>query len=172
MRHLTAATTIGMLSGVLMSCTPLATYPPDNRPLGQSVVNEPVPTLIADAVSYSASAYGDTDDLAINLPPGSTMRLYERVIAHLGEGRPQTNAAEAAYHVTKVRCRGLAGEVDMFIPQRDGSYRFATLYFQSEPFQPFRHIRTRWWDLNESPPAPAYAAAPDREVVQPVLAHD
>ena len=75
---------------------------------------------------------------------------------------------------TKVRCRALTGEVDIFIPAADGSYRFATLYFKSEPFQPYHHVRTRWWDTGEMPPPPAYGVTPgvDPAVVQPVLAHD
>ncbi len=161
----------------LAACTPLATYPPDNRAMStRAVVNEPVPTLIVESIAYADSRYGTGDDFAIDLPAGTSERLYRRVIERLGKGHVLTVTGEPAYYITKVRARGLNGEVDIFIPDTDGTYRFATMSFRRDAFSGYVLQDTRWWKTGEQPPAvPNYvvAAEPsDAPIEQPVLAHD
>ncbi len=172
---------LGLAAATLSACTTIATYPSDSRAelSPEATVNEPIGQLIAAAIDYAGSTE-TVEDPAINLPDGSGMRLYQQVIGHLGRGHAQVDPDEPAYSITKVRARGLNGEVDLFIPNVDGSYSFATLTFRRNPFAEFRHTRTRWWDLGEQPPAVNHVALeqnarPDPEeepVVQPVLAHD
>lgn len=161
----------------LSACAPFATYPPDSRALTpKSVVNEPIPTLIVESLRYADAQYGTGENLAIDLPAGSSPRLYERVTRDLGKGHPLTAPGQPAYYVTKVRARGLDGEVDLFVPGPDDSYRYATLSFRNDPFQGWYHTETRWWRTGEQPPAPNYVMAkPQREtdeVEQAILAHD
>ena len=184
MRTHTTLTTmsLGLAAATLSACTTLATYPSDSRAelSPEATVNEPVPKLIAAAIDYAGSTEGSVGDPAINLPDGSGMRLYEQVIGRLGRGHAQIDPDEPAYSITKVRARGLEGEVDLFIPNVDGSYSFATLTFRRNPFAEFRHTRTRWWSLAEQPPGINHVVlqqvaphGPDEApVAQPVLAHD
>ncbi len=184
MRTHTTLTTmsLGLAAATLSACTTLATYPSDSRAelSPEANVNEPIPKLIAAAIDYAGSTEGSVGDPAINLPDGSGMRLYEQVIGRLGRGHAQIDPDEPAYSITKVRARGLEGEVDLFIPNVDGSYSFATLTFRRNPFAEFRHTRTRWWSLAEQPPGINHVVlqqvaphGPDEApVAQPVLAHD
>ncbi len=172
---------IGLAAAMLSACTTIATYPSDSRAelSPEATVNEPIGQLIAAAIDYAGPAE-TVEDPAINLPDGSGMRLYEQVIGRLGRGHAQVDPDEPAYSITKVRARGLNAEVDLFIPNIDGSYSFATLTFRRNPFAEFRHTRTRWWDLGEQPPAVNHVVleqnarlGPDEApVVQPVLGHD
>ena len=163
----------------LSACTPLATYPPDSRTLRpESVVNEPIPSLIVESIRYADGRYGTGDEFAIDLPAGSSAWLYEKITTRLGKGHVLTAPGEPAYYVTKVRARGMNGDVDIFIPDADGTYRFATLSFNHQGFRGWQHQGTRWWQTGEQPPAPNYVVAkpqpgPDEVVIeQPVLAHD
>jgi hypothetical protein len=172
---------LGLTVATLSACTTLATYPSDSKSevSPDAKVNDAVPQLIAAAIDYSGSTEV-VEDPAINLPDGSGMTLYEQVFDHLGRGHAQVDPDEPAYSITKVRARGLDGEVDLFIPNLDGSYSFATLSFRRNPFAPFRHTSTRWWNLGELPPAINHVvlqqnapAEPEQApVAQPVLAHD
>ena len=172
---------LGLAVATLSACTTLATYPSDSRAelSPEATVNESVGELIAAAIDY-AGPTEVVEDPAINLPDGSGMKLYEQVIDRLGRGHAQVDPDEPAYSITKVRTRGLNGEVDLFIPNLDGSYSFATLTFRRNPFAEFRHTRTRWWNLAEQPPginhiALEHNARPDPDeapIAQPVLAHD
>ena len=173
---------LGLAVATLSACSPVATYPSDSRALTQTAaVREPVPTLMAEAINYACATYDPDGDPAINLPAGTSMKLYDRVIAHLGSGHPQVNPDEPAISITKVRSRGFVGSIDLFIPTIDGSHSFATLTFRRDAFNGYRYVRTKWWDIAETPPAVNYVVlqqhdAPTADDVapvgQPVLAHD
>jgi hypothetical protein len=159
MRHIPLAVALGA-AGLLAACTPLATYPPDSRAANpKAVVNEPIPTIMAETVLYCNAKYPVGGDPAICLPAGSSTKLYDRVIRLLGQGHPMTDPDEPAYHITEVRSRGLKAEVDVFVPRADGTYRYATMTFRAEPFEGYAHAATRWWKTGDQP-------------AQPVLAHD
>ncbi len=70
--------------------------------------------------------------------------------------------------------RGFEGSVDLFIPTIDGSHSFATLTFRRDAFSGYRYVRTKWWDIAETPPAVNHVVLQqfDAPVGQPVLAHD
>lgn len=179
MKNTVYATVLGLGSVALSACSPLATYPPDNRVMNPAaVVNEPVPTLIVESIMYADRRYGTGDEFAIDLPAGSSGRLYERIITRLGKGHVLTVTGERAYYITKVRARGFDAEVDMFIPDADGGYGFATLSFRHDVFKGFVLVDTRWWKTGAQPPAvPNYVVAKPvgkepSPVEQPVLAHD
>ena len=182
MRNRHTRITVNLLAvATLSACSPVATYPIDSRAHTlNTIVYEPVPTLMAESIDFACTTYDPDGDPAFNLPAGTTMQLYDRVIAHLGNGHPQVSPDEPAISITKVRSRGFEGSVDLFIPTIDGSYSFATLTFHRNPFAPFRHTSTRWWNLGEQPPAINHIALeqntrPDPEevpIAQPVLAHD
>lgn len=166
---------LAMTVATLSACSPVATYPSDSRALTlNTIVPEPVPTLMAEAIDYACTTYDPDGDPAFNLPAGTSMKLYDRVIAHLGNGHPQVSPLETAISITKVRSRGFEGSVDLFIPNIDGSHSFATLTFRRDAFSGYRHIRTKWWDIAETPPAVNYVVLqqPDAPDAQPVLAHD
>ena len=182
MRNIHSAAILGLAAVSLTACSPVATFPSDTRALDRdSVASEPVPTLIAEAVNYASAMYDSDGDPAINLPTGTSMVLYARVIDRLGDGHPQLDPDEPAFSIVKVRARGSDGEVDLFIPNIDGSHSFATLTFHRD-FAKYTHVRTKWWDTGELPPPVNYVVIERHEaeqvpaeqgpVEQPVLAHD
>ncbi len=176
MRNRHTRTTVNLLAvATLSACSPVATYPIDSRAHTlNTIVYEPVPTLMAESIDYACMTYDPDGDPAFNLPAGTSMKLYDRVIAHLGNGHPQVSPDELAISIVKVRSRGFEGSVDLFIPNIDGSHSFATLTFRRDAFSGYRHIRTKWWDTAETPPAVNYVVLEQLEepVGQPVLGHD
>ncbi len=161
MKNHAIAVIAGLSTLSLGACTPLATYPASTGPVNpQAVVNEPIPTLIVETIDYAHTLHGQGSDFAINLPAGTSPRLYERVIARLGGGHPMLDPDEPAYHVTEVRSKGLMGSVDLFFPMDDGSYAFVTITFRRDLIHGYVHESTRWWDTGDQPPGPGYAAAP------------
>ena len=154
-----------------------ATCPTDTRVLGRdAVASEPIPPRIVEAVNYACAMYDPDGDPAINLPAGTGMALYAKVIDRLGDGHPQLDPDEPAFSIVKVRARGSDGEVDLFIPNIDGSHSFATLRFHRD-FMKYSHVRTKWWDTGELPPPVNYVVIEQHEadqvpVEQPVFAHD
>jgi hypothetical protein len=182
MRIILNATILGLAATTFTACSPVATFPSDTRALtSNSVPSEPVPTLIAEAVNYACSMYDPDGDPSINLPAGTSILLYRKVIDRLGDGHPKFDPNEPSFSIVKVRARGIDAEVDMFIPNIDGSHSFATLTFRRE-FRKYAHIRTKWWDTGEQLPPVNYVViewheadqVPDVDgpVEQPVLAHD
>ena len=157
------------------ACTPFATYPQGDRPVPpHAAVNDPIPTLMAVSIEWSNRLYGTSDDPAINLPPGSSPDLYQRVIRRLHTGHPMLDPKEPAIHVMQVRSRGLRGDIDIFVPKADGTYAFATVTFFRDPFKGYVHEHTRWWETGDVPPGPNYGMPPAEQPAerQPVLAHD
>lgn len=147
--------------GVVGGCAPWATYPPDEGGLDLSGPRtEPVPTLMIQAVLFMDSRYGTGDDFAINLPPGTPSKVYEWVIRRVGSGHPMEDPQERAYHVTKVRVRGLKAQVDVFYPKRPGEYQFATLSFQGDMIRGYELEGTRLWHTGDLPPPPGHVAQP------------
>lgn len=177
MRTTTIAMTLGFTAVTFTACSPVATFPSDTRPVARDeVANEPIPTLIAEALDYACSMYEPDGDPAINLPAGTGMVMYRRVINRLGDGHPQFTPDEPAFSIVKVRVRGTEAEVDMFIPNVDGSHSLATLTFH-RGVREYNHVRTKWWNTGELPPPVNYVAleryeADQQAVEQPVLAHD
>ncbi len=177
MRKILTAAILGLGAVALTACSLVATFPSDTRVLDRdSVAGEPIPTLIVEAVNYACAMYDPDGDPAINLPAGTGMALYAKVIDRLGDGHPQLDPDEPAFSIVKVRARGSDGEVDLFIPNIDGSHSFATLRFHRD-FMKYSHVRTKWWDTGELPPPVNYVVIEQHEteqvpVEQPVLAHD
>ncbi len=177
MRNLPILAALGLAAATLSACSPVATFPSDTRALERDeIATEPVPTLIAEAVGYACAMYDPDGDPAINLPAGTGMPTYVRVIDRLGDGHPQLDPDEPAFSVVKVRARGTEGQVDLFIPNIDGSHSLATLTFRRD-FLKYTHVRTKWWDTGELPPAVNYVMLEQAEtdqspVEQPVLAND
>lgn len=146
-----------MLLLALPACAPIATYPPEKGIINPSAAtNEPIPTLMAEGIRYAYARWGDEDDFGINLPPGTPPQIYEKVIRRVGAGHPMEDPDEPAYHVTQVLARGLEGNVDLFYPTADGSYRLVTLTFRRHGLQGYRHERTKVWRTGEEPPPPHY----------------
>ncbi|MHC4415175.1 MAG: hypothetical protein ACYS0G_07825 [Planctomycetota bacterium] len=150
---------LGLVSSVSAACAPVATYPPMAGVIEPSgSLNEPIRTLMVEAIRFVHLHYGQDEAFAINLPPGTPPGIYDQVIARLGAGRPMLAADDPAYHVTKVMARGMVGKVDVFYPTDDGGYQFATITFRRDLFHGYRHEDTRLWQTGDRPPAPGYIA--------------
>jgi len=142
---------------VLQGCTPWATYPrvKGMTELG-SPATEPVPTLMARAVSYIKDNKCDGAQYAVNLPPGVPLKVYTKVFEDLGYIRPMTSSAELAYHVTEVRLRGLNAEVDVVYPDSMGDHQLTTVNFRNSVVPGWNVVDTRTWNIHVAVPSPNY----------------
>ena len=163
------AALLGMSLIVVTACAPFATFPPvDGAVQLGGLTPEPIPTLMAEAIRYAQSHYGDGAQLfAINLPPQTPAQVYETVISHLGGGHPQFDTDEPAYHVTSVRARGLTAEVDLFYPRSDGFYEFVTISFRRDVLSGYKVLNTRLWRTANRPPGPNYRPPAEATVAAP-----
>ena len=167
-----AALVIGScsLSG---GCAPWATYPPDEGGLDLSGPRtEPVPTLMVESVQAVRARTNLGSEFAVNLPPGTPPQVYDWVLRRIGSGHAMEDPAEPAFHVTKVRVRGRQAQVDVFFPDSDGEYEFATLTFTGDVIAGYALDGTRIWHTNHSPPPPGYLPAVAGRVEQQPLARD
>jgi len=147
----------------LFGCNPWATYPPvETTAKLSSAATEPIPTLMAEGIRAAHEKYGDKTggDFAINLPPGTPAKVYDKVIKDLGGGHPQAAADTRVYHVTEVRARDFDGEVDIIMVKPDGVAQFMTVSLHSQPFGSYKPEGIRLWRYAEPVPAPNYVAAP------------
>ncbi len=163
------AALLGLSLIVVTACAPLATFPPvDGSVQLSSPTTEPIPTLMAEAIRYAQSRYGDGAEVfAINLPPQTPAQVYDTVISRLGGGHPQFDSDEPAYHVTSVRARGLRAEVDLFYPRTDGFYEFVTISFRRDVLSGYEVLSTRLWRIDDQPPGPNYQPPAEATVAAP-----
>lgn len=151
---------VALLAG---GCAPWATYPPDEGALDLSGPRtEPVPTLMVTSIQFLHSRHSLGDEFAVNLPPGTPPQVYEWVLSRVGGGHPMEDPDEPAYHVAKIRVRGLKAQVDVFYPVDPvdgGGYRFATISFHGDIVKGYTHEGTRVWHTGDQPPAPSYVRA-------------
>lgn len=172
MRRAACVALIGSMA--LGGCVAVATYPPDDGAGSMSgPKTEPIPTLMAEAISYVNHRSRGSGDFAINLPPGTPASVYDTVIRRIGGGHPMEDPDDdRAYHVTKVRLRGRHALVDIFYPDGDG-HRFATVSLEGDLLAGFSATNLRVWHIAAQPPPPYYwrpDAFPEDEIVQPILA--
>ncbi|MHC4967231.1 MAG: hypothetical protein ACYTF4_01290 [Planctomycetota bacterium] len=154
----TLTTVLLALSGLLTTaCAPAITYPLEEGVMtSRSAANEPVPTLMAKAIEYAHTEWGEEGDPAINLPPGTPPGVYDKVIKRLGVGHPLEDPDEPAYHVTRVSSQGNEALIDLFHPKPDGTYGYVTLTFRLQLIGGYQHRTTRTWQTGDQPPPPAY----------------
>ena len=138
-------------------CTPWATYP---RVKGMTEIGtpstEPVPTLMARAISYIKENECAGAQFAVNLPPGVPVKVYNKVFDDLGYTQPMTSAGEPAYHVIEVRLRGMNAEVDVIYPF-EGEYALSTVKFHNSVVPGWNVVDTRRWNIKITVPEPNYA---------------
>ena len=108
---------------VTVGCTPVATYPPVENKVALSFsnsANEPVPTIMADVISYAHNRFGGIDDIVFNLPEGIDKETYLIVAEKLGGATPMTSPNEIAYHIIELRVRGFHADADVVFPSTGG----------------------------------------------------
>jgi hypothetical protein len=151
---------LGLSGLIATACAPAVTYPPEEGVMtSTTLANEPVPTLMADAIEFAHGRWGEGGKIAVNLPPGTPLRVYDKVITRLGTGHPMEDPNEPAYHVTRVTSQGFEAKVDLFYPKPDGTYEFVTLTFHREMVGGWQHRNTRVWQTGDEAPPPAYPEA-------------
>ncbi|MHC4318368.1 MAG: hypothetical protein ACYS1B_07480 [Planctomycetota bacterium] len=136
----TLTTVLLALSGLLTTaCAPAITYPLEEGVMtSRSAANEPVPTLMAKAIEYAHTEWGEEGD------------------QRLGVGHPLEDPDEPAYHVTRVSSQGNEALIDLFHPKPDGTYGYVTLTFRLQLIGGYQHLTTRTWQTGDQPPPPAY----------------
>lgn len=152
-------------TGLITGCAPWATYPPVEHT--SKLVNptfEPMPTLMAETVRYAHDHYGTVSDTTFNLPAGMGYKVYDKVIAKLGFGRPMQAGDQVAYHITAVRTRGPEAEVDVIVPRADGVYELVTIRFKEKLGKGPTIASAREWRVRAEPPSANYVAPPPSEV--------
>lgn len=149
---LTALVFIVLLAG----CAPYATYPPID---GTSGINqphfEPVPTIMANAIRYTHTRFGEGRDFAINLPEGASARVYKMVLDKLGEGRPMSSEDDWTYYVQEIRSRGLKAQADIVFPRDDGPPGLITVHLRHELGR-YTVSSSKLWNLPVEMPPPYY----------------
>lgn len=154
-----------LITGSLVACTPMATYPRvEGAKEFSGPMYEPVPGLMTASIRWAHATYGGDRAYAINLPEGSPSRLYDVVIRRLGAGKPQHSPDEWTYHIKQVRGRGMNGEVDLLVPKPSGGYEFLTVHLRGA-IDGWSVTSTRTWRIPFEVPAPNWTApeppAPD-----------
>ena len=157
MRRIPHLVLLGLSGLVATACAPAITYPPEEGVMtSQSAASEPVPTLMAKAIEYAHDQWGDGGEIAINLPAGTPVSVYDKVIERLGTGHPMEDPNEPAYHVTRVSSQASEALVDLFYPKSGSTYGFVTLTFRMQLVGGYQHSITRVWHIGDQPPPPAY----------------
>ena len=154
----TSTTVLLALSGFFATaCAPAITYPPEEGVvMSRSAASEPVPTLMAKAIEYAHDQWGDGGEIAINLPAGTPIAVYDKVFKRLGTGHPMEDPNEPAYHVTRVSSQASEAIIDLFYPKPGGTYGFVTLTFRMQLVGGYQRSITRVWQIGDQPPPPAY----------------
>jgi len=153
---LIAAGALGLAT--LSGCTPWATYPhvKGMTEIG-SPATEPVPTLMARAITYVRETRCGGAPHAINLPPGVPAKVYTDVIKKAGFGEPMSSPDQLAYSVTEVRLRGLNAEVDVVYPDPTrNEYRLMTIKYRNSVMPGWNVVDTRIWNIHVETPAPHF----------------
>jgi hypothetical protein len=89
---------------------------------------------------------------------------YVQVLNKLGEeAYAMTDASQWGYHVTAVRVRGVAGEVDVVYPGEDGLYQLVTLDINRPLIGRFEVRSERVWRIAVAPPKANYVPTPYSE---------
>ena len=158
----------------LAGCASTSTYPPSPGfadSVDASV--EPIPTLMAEAIRYAQIHYGQVgEDIAINLPPGTPSSVYNAVAQQLGNGHPQFDSAEPAYHIVEVRLKTMAADVDIYYPRKGLYHEFVTMSFTQNLIGKYKVKHTRLWRLTKNPPEPNYREAAMEAVSAPTGSGD
>ncbi|MHC4946730.1 MAG: hypothetical protein ACYTG1_00500 [Planctomycetota bacterium] len=155
---------LAALTALVAACAPFATYPPVEGSLNLSQPDfEPIPLLMAEAIIFCDERYGSAGEVVFNLPEGTPPPVYERVIRHLGEGRPMEAGDAQAYHVEEVRVRGLDAQVDVIYPRSDGVHQLVTISFRKK-LRHYAVASTRLWRIHVEAPPPHYVA-PESEAI-------
>lgn len=145
----------------LWSCAPFATYPPIDGAVGiDNPVYEPVPTIMADSFRYVHDRYNAGHDaFAVNLPPGTSFKVYDMVLAKLGSGAPMTASTQWGYHLVELRSRGLSAEADFVVPRPGAPHAMVTLHLEKQ-FNDYSVKSAKVWNLPVSVPVPNYVPPP------------
>ena len=167
-RTLATLALLGAALSAAAGCSPWSTYPPVEVSAAQKLTRptfEPVPTVMATAIRYARSTYLEGREVAINLPRGAPAEAYDKVFAKLdaegGGGRPMTVPGEPALHIVEVRTRAMDAQVDLIYPRADGLNQFVTLTLRREVFEDWRVKSARPWRLrNVELPQPNYVPPP------------
>lgn len=161
-RRITISASLVLVAvGLTAGCAPWATYPPIEHT--SKLINpnfEPMPSLMADAVRYAKETYGTVPDVTFNLPAGMSYKVYDKVIAKLGYGRPMQPEDTLAYHITAVRTRGPEAEIDVIVPRADGLHELVTIRFQQKFAKGYQVESAREWRVRADPPPANYSAPP------------
>ena len=148
---------LGVLLGLLVGCTPYATYPPVEGALELSGPKiHPIPMLMAEALRFAHAHYTPETDLVINLPEGTPIKVYSDVVERLGEARIMREPGEAALQVTAVRVRGLSAEVDVIYPRMEALHELVTVKFKKGIIGQYKVDSTRLWRIRAEAPPPHY----------------
>ena len=144
---------------VVVGCTPVATYPPvENKAalsFSSNSANEPVPTIMANVISYAHSHFSGVGDIVFSLPEGVDKETYLIVAEKLGGATPMTSPNEIAYHITELRVRGFHADADIVFPSTDGGYGVATVHLSSSLVNSWTVTRDRVWLIpTKEVPAP------------------
>jgi hypothetical protein len=149
-----------LLIVLIAGCTPVATYPPVETDFAMTFSNssnEPVPTIIAESLTYAHEHFGGMDTIVFNLPEGVSDETYVIVSDKLGGAVPLKNSEQVSFHIVELRKRPFRAEVDIVFPSSTGNYEQATLYLDSSIVEPWSVTRDRVWLVPISKlPAPNY----------------
>lgn len=146
-----------ILVTVLVGCTPIATYPPieTNAALKFSnSANEPVPTIMATAITHAHDRFGGMDKIVFNLPVGVGYETYAIVADQLGGASPMKTVGQPAYHIVELRVRGFVAEADLVFPTAAGGYKRVTIHMETSFIDPWIVTRDRIWEVPMDEPIP------------------
>lgn len=128
----------------MVGCSAAMTYPEYPGAPKADPSLQPLPNLMADAITFVHGRVCAGSEVVFDLPPNTPKQVWRVVAKRLGNGRVMREGDKAVLYVRQVRLSGGRAEVDVVYPA-DGIYQLATVHFTGATGQPFYPKMLQLW---------------------------
>jgi len=128
----------------MVGCSAAMTYPEYPGAPKADPSLQPLPNLMADAITFVHGRVCAGSEVVFDLPPNTPKQVWRVVAKRLGTGRVMREGDKGVLYVRQVRLSGGRAEVDVVYPA-DGIYQLATVHFTGATGQPFYPKMLQLW---------------------------